>query len=49
MRRAFDIMPDGKLVAIISAGADRGVSDDTQINVVMNWFEELKARMSAQH
>jgi len=49
MRRAFDIMPDGKLVAIISAAADRGVSDDTQINVVMNWFEELKPPMSAQH
>ena len=48
MRRAFDVLPDGRLVAIISAGADGGVSDDTQINVVMNWFEELRARVSAK-
>ena len=48
VRRAFDVMPDGRLVAVISAGADRGMSDDTQINVVMNWFEELRARVSAK-
>jgi Tol biopolymer transport system component len=47
-RRAFDIMGDGRIVGIIAAGSDRSVSDDTQINVVMNWFEELKARMSAR-
>ncbi len=49
MPRAFDVMPDGRLLAVISSGADRSVSDDMQINVVMNWFEELKARIPARH
>jgi hypothetical protein len=49
MRRSFDVMPDGRLLAVITSGADRGVSDDTQINVVVNWFEELKARIPARH
>ena len=31
-----------------AGGMGEGVSDDTQISVVMNWFEELKARMSAR-
>jgi len=47
-QRNYDVTPDGKqLIVVLPAQAAR--SDPTrraavQINVVLNWFEELKAR-----
>ena len=38
-RRPYDIAPDGRLLMI--KGADNQ-APETQINVVLNWFEELK-------
>jgi hypothetical protein len=48
--RRYDIMPDGqKLVGIIAAGApgstQPGGPSTPQIQVVLNWFEELRARV----
>jgi len=40
------MIPSGKIVGLISAGQkefQRGSED--QIQVVLNWFEELKARV----
>jgi eukaryotic-like serine/threonine-protein kinase len=45
-RTSYDITPSGKIVGLISAGQkefQRGSED--QIQVVLNWFEELKARV----
>jgi serine/threonine protein kinase len=36
--RQYDVTADGRLIGLIPAGADAPV----QINVILNWFEELK-------
>ena len=40
----FDVMPDGKHFVFVK-GTERAATA-TQINVVLNWFDELKQRMS---
>jgi len=47
-RRAYDITPGGKFVGLIPAGqTESGTPTAPQIQVVLNWFEELKARVPA--
>ena len=47
--RTFDIMPDGRIVAVVRVGQSRGESlaqpQAQQIQVVLNWFEELKSKV----
>lgn len=43
--RAFDILPDGRIVGIGTVGQNQSGSGPAQIQVVLNWFEELKARV----
>jgi hypothetical protein len=49
--RRWDIAPDGKRIIGVAgtAVAAQGqlFADATQIQVVLNWFEELKQRMTA--
>jgi len=47
VRRAFDITPGGKFVGLITAGQTESATRDmnTQVRVVLNWFEELKQRV----
>ena len=40
-RPNYDVMPDGRFVMIKAVGRE-GTEDPTQINVVLNWFQELK-------
>lgn len=40
----WDIMPDGGLLAIQKG---EGEDDITVFNVVLNWLDELRARMTA--
>ena len=48
-RRAFDITPGGKFVGLIQAGqTESGTPPAPQIQVVLNWLEELKARVATQ-
>ena len=44
--RGYDVMPDGKrFITIVPADQVRDSSADRQrINIVLNWFEELKQR-----
>jgi serine/threonine protein kinase len=42
-RRSYDVLPDGRLVALTSPGTERDV--DLAIIVVLNWPEELKQRV----
>jgi len=46
--RAIDITPDGKrFLGVVAAGqnAASGAPAAPQIQVVLNWFEELRARV----
>jgi hypothetical protein len=38
-------MPDGRILAVVPAGQSQSASATPQIQVVLNWFEELKARV----
>jgi dipeptidyl aminopeptidase/acylaminoacyl peptidase len=47
--RAFDVLPDGRFVGLVSSGdADPSSVLAPQIRVVLNWFEELKARVPSR-
>jgi Tol biopolymer transport system component len=43
--RNFDITPDGKQFLVVMPTASATDSSSRQINVVLNWFEELKQRV----
>jgi serine/threonine-protein kinase len=47
--RRFDTLPDGRLIGVVPAGLSQTVAPTTQqIHVVLNWFEDLKQRVSAR-
>ena len=48
VRRGFDVMPDGRLVGLITPEDPESTSRAPQVNVVLNWLEELKARVSTR-
>jgi len=41
-QRNYDLMPDGRLLGIISAGDNRTPPRAPQIRIVSNWFRELQ-------
>ena len=43
--RNFDVAPDGRLLMIKDIDQSTGDESSQQINVVLNWFEELTARV----
>jgi Tol biopolymer transport system component len=45
--RAYDVLPDGRFVGLIDASEPDGspANSASEIRVVLNWFEELKARV----
>jgi len=46
LRTPYDIAPDGRIVGRITAGRAEYVrSQNDQIQVVLNWFEDLMARV----
>jgi Tol biopolymer transport system component len=49
LTRRFDITPDGRLLGpVTAAAAESGAAAAPRIHVVLNWFEELKARVPAR-
>ena len=42
--RPFDILPDGRIVSVDAAISPSGDRRSAQIDIVLNWFEELKAK-----
>jgi serine/threonine-protein kinase len=47
--RAYDVLPGNKFVGLISGSVDKPVATSApSIHVVLNWFEELKARVPAR-
>ena len=48
--RGFDISPDGKQFIVMVPAADSNIgTTQQQINVVVNWFTELKQRVGAKN
>ena len=45
MRRPFDFVPDGRLVTPAEPDGNLNTSQLTEIQFVMNWFDELKSRV----
>jgi hypothetical protein len=43
--RNHDILPDGRFLGVVSAAQAGGGATPERINVVLNWFEELKQRV----
>jgi len=43
-RRAFDMAPDGRVLGLVAPGQVIGTEGAGQIVVVVNWFQELRAR-----
>jgi hypothetical protein len=43
--RDYDVMPDGRFLSIVVGTDVSGVNAMPQINVVLNWLEELKQRV----
>jgi serine/threonine-protein kinase len=46
--RPYDTLPDGRLLGVAVPGLNQTGSGPAQIHVVLNWFEELKARVPAK-
>jgi hypothetical protein len=46
-QRNHDVLPDGRMLAVVPAQTQSSESWTRQIQVVLNWFEELRARVPA--
>jgi WD40 repeat protein len=46
--RNYDILPDGRFLGVIQAGQVQAAGGAPQIQVVLNWFEDLKQRVPAR-
>ena len=45
---AYDVAPDGRFLMVKTGGLTNGGARPSQINVVLNWREELKQLIPAQ-
>ncbi len=45
LARAYDVTPDGQRFLMVKEGALEADASAPRINVVLNWFEELKERV----
>ena len=48
MPRNFDIFRDGTFLGLMPAGRTQQPGPPPQVHVVLNWFDELRARMNAK-
>ena len=46
--RGFDLMPDGRILGAAAGTSKPGPSTPLELRVVLNWFEELKARVQSK-
>ena len=44
----FDIMPNGRIIAVGTPGQGQSEFLQTQVRVVLNWFDELKRLVPAK-
>jgi hypothetical protein len=46
--RPYDVTPDGKQFLIVTSGGQpAALAKQPQIHITLNWFEELKQRVTA--
>ena len=46
MPRTFDVAPDGRMIGVITSGQGQSLSSGIfHLNLVLNWFEDVKARV----
>lgn len=45
--RPYDVLPDGRIITVGVAG-DSGTQGPPPIQVVLNWFEELKRKLPSR-
>ena len=45
--RSFDLLPDGRIIGVVNRSEVIRTAN-TQMRVVINWFEELKQRVPAR-
>ncbi len=43
----FDLHPDGKRFAVLKAGEGTEAQEVTHVNLVTNWFDEVRRRVAA--
>jgi Tol biopolymer transport system component len=43
--RAWDILPDGRFVGLFNAAGNVTAPNTSELRIVINWFEELRARV----
>jgi len=48
LRRRYDILPDGRLIGLVEPGRQAGTAVAPPMHVVLNWFTELRARVSSR-
>ena len=42
----YDVMPDGRILGVVAAGQTQSAESTTpEIQIVLNWFEELQERV----
>ena len=46
--RGFDLMPDGRILGAAAGTSNLGPPPPLELRVVLNWFEELKARVPSK-
>ena len=46
--RGFDLMPDGRILGAAAGTSNLGPPTPLELRVVLNWFEELKARVQSK-
>jgi hypothetical protein len=46
--REYDVLPDGRLVGLLSGTGAEPSEHVTQIRVVVNWSEELKTKLTVK-
>jgi hypothetical protein len=48
-RRSYDVTPSGRFLGVVPVGqGESGPSAAPQVQVVLNWFQELRERMSVE-
>jgi hypothetical protein len=47
-RRAYDVTPDGRILGLLRPGQTAAGDRYQEIEVVLNWFEELKQKVPAK-
>ncbi len=43
----FDLHPDGKRFAVLKGAEDTAAQEVTHVNLILNWFEEVRRRVAA--